>query len=654
MERLDFRSIVENSQDLIYLLDTSGNTVYVNPAIEYMLGYKSEEILGKSFFDLMTPESRSISSEHFKSRMIGERPPVKYIVDLVTKDGKVKNCETHVQIVMGQNGRPWVQGIVRDLTEQLALTNAIGVEKRRFESLVETASSIIVGTDMKGRITLFNHGAEAALGYLKQEALGRNFFELLVPENDHEKLLNLMWKTMQTKETPQGIASMLTKRGDLVKVNWTVNFLMNDQNETEGFLGIGQDMTERVKLEEELKDRNKILEVLSQLGLISSISFDSRKIVSAALEMTMRLFDFQKGTAFIVNSVSGNIEKVATANLENPNLEWNGVSHFPEVFKETVISKGQMVIIKEGNKDPRLADTMPEMESAILLPLKGHTNTIGVLCMCSSAPHDFTLNDQASLEAASLMLGYPLENSQLYESLRRSSGLVALYNDIILHDATNYIVPVISYVALADENLGNQEAQTRYLKKALSSLERLSNFLADVQFLIKTIEEKEVKLGPINLMTQLNDAMEVTKGRFDVSNIIFEQKSAENLQDVYVVANKALTHLYVNILTNAVKHGAPEQVVVRREVDKARGICRVEVEDMGAGVSDDNKQRVFERRFAEGSVRAPKGSGLGLTIVKTLVDKYHGRIWVEDRVKGDHTKGAKFIVELPLAEVQNA
>jgi signal transduction histidine kinase len=36
------------------------------------------------------------------------------------------------------------------------------------------------------------------------------------------------------------------------------------------------------------------------------------------------------------------------------------------------------------------------------------------------------------------------------------------------------------------------------------------------------------------------------------------------------------------------------------------------------------------------------------------VDKYHGRIWVEDRVKGDHTKGAKFIVELPLAEVQNA
>jgi PAS domain S-box-containing protein len=75
MERLDFRSIVENSQNLIYLLDTSGNTVYVNPAIEYMLGYKSEEILGKSFFDLMTPESRSISSEHFKSRMIGERPP---------------------------------------------------------------------------------------------------------------------------------------------------------------------------------------------------------------------------------------------------------------------------------------------------------------------------------------------------------------------------------------------------------------------------------------------------------------------------------------------------------------------------------------------------------------------------------------------------
>lgn len=206
---------------------------------------------------------------------------------------------------------------------------------------------------------------------------------------------------------------------------------------------------------------------------------------------------------------------------------------------------------------------------------------------------------------------------------------------------------------LADENVGTPEAQTRYLKKALNSLERLNNFLSDVRFLIRTLEEKDVKFEPVDLTRPLNDAIDVTKNRFEKTSIVIESQSAEALSGVRVSANKTLTHLYMNILTNAVKHGAPGPVVVRGGVDSARGTCRVEIEDKGPGISDKNKQRVFERRFAEGSVKTPKGSGLGLTIVKTLAEKYHGRVWVEDRVKGDHTKGAKFVIELPLARHQN-
>ena len=64
-------------------------------------------------------------------------------------------------------------------------------------------------------------------------------------------------------------------------------------------------------------------------------------------------------------------------------------------------------------------------------------------------------------------------------------------------------------------------------------------------------------------------------------------------------------------------------------------------------VPDDLKDEIFERFN-----RAPKkkGTGLGLHIVKTLATRYHGKVWVEDRVRGDHTKGAVFRVELPSAE----
>jgi len=65
------------------------------------------------------------------------------------------------------------------------------------------------------------------------------------------------------------------------------------------------------------------------------------------------------------------------------------------------------------------------------------------------------------------------------------------------------------------------------------------------------------------------------------------------------------------------------------------------------GVPDEMKEKIFER-FVQGSMK--KGSGLGLHIVSMLTKNYHGRAWVEDRVKGDHSKGAVFKVELPLVE----
>jgi signal transduction histidine kinase len=72
---------------------------------------------------------------------------------------------------------------------------------------------------------------------------------------------------------------------------------------------------------------------------------------------------------------------------------------------------------------------------------------------------------------------------------------------------------------------------------------------------------------------------------------------------------------------------------------------RVSVEDNGPGVPDSFKLKVFNR-LLRGDAGA-KGMGLGLYIVKTLVDTFNGRVWVEDRVPGDHAKGAKFVVLLP-------
>ena len=116
----------------------------------------------------------------------------------------------------------------------------------------------------------------------------------------------------------------------------------------------------------------------------------------------------------------------------------------------------------------------------------------------------------------------------------------------------------------------------------------------------------------------------------------------------YVEANELLYDVFSNLVSNAIKYsGSHARVTINLELvqECCGNYYRVSVEDNGPGVPDSFKLKVFNR-LLQGDAGA-KGMGLGLYIVKTLVDSFQGRVWVEDRVPGDHRKGAKFVVLLP-------
>ena len=110
--------------------------------------------------------------------------------------------------------------------------------------------------------------------------------------------------------------------------------------------------------------------------------------------------------------------------------------------------------------------------------------------------------------------------------------------------------------------------------------------------------------------------------------------------------------VFINLVDNAVKYDSHDTKVVDIEVERVEhenmAHWRVRIKDRGPGIMDRDKSSIFGR--FERRALSEYGTGLGLSIVVKAVERSSGRTWVEDRVPGDHTQGAVFVVEL-LADI---
>jgi Signal transduction histidine kinase len=122
-----------------------------------------------------------------------------------------------------------------------------------------------------------------------------------------------------------------------------------------------------------------------------------------------------------------------------------------------------------------------------------------------------------------------------------------------------------------------------------------------------------------------------------------------------VIANELLKDVFQNLVGNAIKHSTGPLTIniLAEKIGECGGdaFCRVTVEDNGPGIPDADKEKLFDRLSLEKPPAA--GRGFGLCLTKLLIDDFGGRLHVEDRVSGDSTKGAKFVVMLPVAKKES-
>ena len=155
-------------------------------------------------------------------------------------------------------------------------------------------------------------------------------------------------------------------------------------------------------------------------------------------------------------------------------------------------------------------------------------------------------------------------------------------------------------------------------------------------------------LKQIDIISVLNRAIEFVEKNFRDKE--FNIKVNQFDKKINVEVNEFIVEVFENLLINAILHNLNNSVDIIVQITQFlkenRDYIKFEFIDNGIGISDERKERIFNSSFIKD--KYGKGMGFGLTLVKEIIDSYGGFIWVENRIKGDYSKGSNFIFLIPV------
>ncbi|MBU0685328.1 MAG: HAMP domain-containing histidine kinase [Candidatus Thermoplasmatota archaeon] len=268
---------------------------------------------------------------------------------------------------------------------------------------------------------------------------------------------------------------------------------------------------------------------------------------------------------------------------------------------------------------------------------------------------DDRIPDSATVEAMQIfsqLAAVAIENATVYQRQVEIAQRSKFLGDNIGHDINNFNQAVTSYLELARSTKGVPEKAANYMERASSSAWGISELIQRANKLIKIEQEGAENLGPLDLGEVLKEIIAEVSRSVDEKEVKFDLKVGNHRY--FVMGNELADEIFTNILRNAVEYDPHDKIIVdvsigEFTVEPRRYWC-VSVADNGIGIPDSKKNIVFGR-FNTGDERPP-ATGLGLSIVRAIVEAYHGMVWVEDRVPGDPSKGSVFRVALPMASAK--
>ncbi len=666
-------AIVESSGDAIVGKTLNGVVTSWNKGAEKMFGYSKAEMVGESI-ELLFPPDR-LDEEPRLLRQVRRNERVEHFETVrLRKDGQPIDVSVSISPVLNASGEViGASKIARDITATKRAAAERDNAEMRATAVIDTVFDGVVVIDQAGVITTFNRGAERIFGYSAEEVLGGDI-KRLIPDPDTIQNDTYMRQSDTTRKVKViGIGREVEgfrKDGNGVPLEVSVTGMK--LNDKVFHVALVRDISERKEAEIALSQKNHELEVAARLDRISSrvmVALNERHEGTSPATEVLRVLEEEAGYQPLIfyhyEEKSSRLELSASIGLDSPfehsQFELGtGLVGKAALQKEAVFVDGALGLLFSSTPSGQTKCTL------FAVPLLHQGELIGVVA--GAASWRFLLRERSALIQVAAQVAIGLHAIRQYGELKelsaqlneRSNRIEAQNGELeranrskseflasMSHELRTPLNAIIGFSeVLKDGLLGElDQAQSDYATEIYQSGKHLLSLINDILDLSKIEAGKmDLDLEVVQLAGLVDNALTIMRERALQGRVKLSRTIADGVTELEADGRKLRQVIY-NLVSNAVKF-TPGGGSVCVEIVPVGDDVEFSVVDTGIGISDEEHSKLFQpfQQLDGGLARKFEGTGLGLVMVKNLVELHGGTFGVDSAVG----KGSRFWFRIPI------
>ncbi|WP_417786480.1 ATP-binding protein [Tenacibaculum sp.] len=518
------------------------------------------------------------------------------------------------------------------------LEDLLDEKNSQLKGIFENINDAYLVMDIYGNVLKMNNVAVDLFGFdVNEEEV--NVVSLIYPE-DYEYAMSSYAQLLKNGYFTNYIARVITKKNEVKWVNINSSVVFDKNNNPIAAQGIIRDITNQRK-------ERQVIEVISNTAKSILGKEDIYEIAWEISKNVASYLNTDDCVIYLVNEKKKQLELIASFDKrerENKKIYDKMRLPFGKGVVGSIANSGISEIINDTSLDKRYVVYLAPKLSELTVPIKNEDKVIGVINIEHQEKNYFIEEHLKTIEGIADLVSLQLrsainikkrkkverKNIDLLKKVAKSNQELEEYAHIVSHDLKS---PIRSIHALTSWIKSDNEGA--FDEASLQNFEHIENTLEKMEQLITDVLEYS---SIINRVKENND-IDLNLLIEEIKKVIYIPKniSIKVLQELPIIKGDKtkFQQLFQNLISNAIKFNDKEKGIIEIDVKEQNSFYKFSIKDNGIGIEKEHFDKIF--KIFQSLKKSKDSSGIGLSIVKKIVDLYKGEIWLESEVNKETT-----------------